>query len=65
MKKIQFPFSKVSASAYESVRLRECINAEFDWEVKMGIEKSVRKYRAVRLRECPLAESWLSYERGT
>ena len=40
-KKIQFPFSKVSASAYESVRLWECVNTEFDWEVKMGIEKSV------------------------
>ena len=39
MKKIQFPFSKVSVSAYESVR----INTEFDWEVKTGIEKSVRK----------------------
>ena len=41
--KIQFPFSKVSAAAYESVRLRECVNTEFDWEVKTGIEKSVRK----------------------
>ena len=43
MKKIQIPFSKVSASAYESVRLGECVNTEFDWEVKTGIEKSVRK----------------------
>ena len=43
MKKIKFPFSKVSASAYESVRLREYVNSEFDWEVKTGIEKSVRK----------------------
>ena len=57
MKKIQFPFSKVSASAYESVRLRECVNTEFDWEVKTGIEKSVRKQSCPR--ECPLAESWL------
>ena len=40
----------------ESVRLRECVNTEFDWEVKRGFEKaSVR--RPVRLRECPLAES--------
>ena len=36
-RKIQFSFSKVSASAYESVRLRECVNRKFDWEVKTGI----------------------------
>ena len=42
-KQTQFPFSKVSASAYESVRLRECVNTEFDWEVKTGIGKRVRK----------------------
>ena len=27
----------------ESVRLRECVNTEFDWEVKRGIENSVCK----------------------
>ena len=35
-RKIQFSFLKVSASAYESVRLRECVNTEFDWVVKRG-----------------------------
>ena len=43
MKEIQIPFSKVSAPVYESVRLWECVNTEFDGEVKTGIEKSVRK----------------------
>ena len=56
MKKIQIPFSKVSASAYESVRLRECVHTEFDWEVKRELKK-LSVSRAVRLRECPLAES--------
>ena len=42
-KTIKIPFSKVSASAYESVRLQECVNTEFDWEVKTAVEKSVRK----------------------
>ena len=42
----------------ESVRLRECVNAEFDWEVKRGFKKASVS-RAVRLRECPLADSWL------
>ena len=56
MKKVQIPFSKVSASAYGSVRLRECVNTEFDWEVKRKLKK-VSESRAVRLRECPLAES--------
>ena len=27
----------------ESVRLGECVNTEFDWEVKRGIENSVHK----------------------
>ena len=40
----------------ESVRLRECVNTWFDWEVKRGFEKASES-RAVRLRECPLAES--------
>ena len=26
----------------ESARLRECVNTEFVWEVKRGIEKNVR-----------------------
>ena len=55
-KKNPFLFSKVSASAYESVRLRKYINTEFNWEVKRGFEKASVS-RAVRLRECPLAES--------
>ena len=38
------------------MRLRECVNTEFDWEVKRGFEKASVS-RAVRLRECPLAES--------
>ena len=43
MKKSNFHFQPVSASAYESVRLRECVNTEFDWEVKTRNEKDVRK----------------------
>ena len=40
MKKIQIPFSKVSASTYERVSAYEnAVNTEFDWEVKTGIEK--------------------------
>ena len=35
---------------------RECVNTEFDWEVKRGFEKASLS-RTVRLRECPLAES--------
>ena len=30
-------------SIFKSVRLWECVGTEFDWEVKTGIEKSVRK----------------------
>ena len=36
-------FKSVRVRLQESVRLRECVNTEFDWEVKTGIEKSVRK----------------------
>ena len=35
----------------ESVRLQECVNTEFDWEIKRGFEKASVS-RAVRLREC-------------
>ena len=51
-----FIFKSVRVRLRESVRLWECVNTEFDWEVKRGIEK-VSVSRAVRLRECPLAES--------
>ena len=51
-----FIFKSVRVRLRENFRLRECANAECDWEVKRGFEKaSVSK--AVRLRECPLAES--------
>ena len=57
-KNLIFIFKSVLVRLRESVRLRECANTEFDWEVKRGLEKaSVMKSRAVRLRECPLAES--------
>ena len=57
-KNLIFIFKSVLVRLRESVRLRECANTEFDWEVKRGLEKvSVIKSRAVRLRECPLAES--------
>ena len=53
-----FIFKSVRIRLRESVCLRECVNTEFDWEVKRGFEKaSVIISRAVRLRECPLAES--------
>ena len=51
-----FIFKSVRVRLRESVRLRECVNTEFDWEVKWGFEKAPVG-RAVRLRECPLAES--------
>ena len=51
-----FIFRSVRVRLRESVRLQECVNTEFDWEVKRGFEK-VSVSRAVRLRECPLAES--------
>ena len=51
-----FKCVRVRVRLRESVHLRECVNTEFEWEVKRGFEKaSVSK--AVRLRECPLAES--------
>ena len=51
-----FIFKSVRVRLRESVRLRECVNTDFDWEVKRALEKaSVSK--AVRLRECPLTES--------
>ena len=51
-----FIFKSVRVRLRESVRLWECVNAEFNWEVKRGFEKASVS-RAVRLRECPLAES--------
>ena len=42
-KKNQNSIFKLLASARESIRLRECVDTEFDLEVKTGIEKSVRK----------------------
>ena len=51
-----FIFKSVSIRLRESVRLWECVNTEFDWEVKQGLEKASIS-RAVHLRECPLAES--------
>ena len=51
-----FIFKSVRIHLRESVRLRECVNTEFDWEERRGFQKaSVSK--AVRLRECPLVES--------
>ena len=50
-----FIFKSVRVRLRESVRLRECVNTEFDWEVKWELEKASAS-RAVRLRECPLAE---------
>ena len=51
-----FIFKGVRVRLRESVRLRECVNTEFDWEVKRGIKKASVS-RAVRLRESPLTES--------
>ena len=52
-----FIFKSVRIRLQESVRLRECVNTEFDWEVlKWGFEKASIS-RAVHLRECPLGES--------
>ena len=39
----------------ESVCSWECVNTEFDWEVKWGFEKASIS-RAVCLGECPLAK---------
>ena len=49
-------FKRVRVQLRESVRLQECVNTEFDWEVKQGFEKASIS-RVVHLRECPLAES--------
>ena len=38
-KKIQLSFSKVCICLRESFLLRECVNTEFDWEIKLGFEK--------------------------
>ena len=51
-----FIFKSVRFRLRESVRLRKCVNTEFDWEAKRGFEKASVS-RAVRFRECPLAES--------
>ena len=51
-----FIFKSVRVRLREGVRLRECVNTEFDWKVKREFEKASFS-RAVRLRECPLAES--------
>ena len=57
-----FIFKSVSVPLRENVCLLECVNTEFDWEVKREFEKASAT-RAVRLRECPLAESWLYWWR--
>ena len=53
-----FTFKGVGVRLRESVRIREYVNTEFDWEVKRGFEKASVS-RAVRLRDskCPLVES--------
>ena len=51
-----FIFKSVRVRIRESVRLRECVNRKFDWEVKRGFKKPSVS-RAVHLQECPLAES--------
>ena len=48
-------FKSARVRLRESVRLWECANTEFDWEVKRGFKKASVS-RVVRLRECPLAE---------
>ena len=51
-----FIFKSVRVRLPESVRSQECVNTEFDWEVKREFKKASLS-RAVRLRECPLPES--------
>ena len=51
-----FIFKSVCFRLPEGVRLWECVNIEFDWEVKRGFEK-VSVGRTVRLQECPSEES--------
>ena len=47
-KKPIFIFKSVCVRLRESVRLWECVNTEFDWDVKRGFEKASVS-RAVRL----------------
>ena len=56
MKNPIFIVKSVCVHLQESVCLQECVNTEFDWEVKRGFEK-VSVSRAVHLQECPVAES--------
>ena len=49
-------FKSVCVGLLESVRFWECVNTDFDLEVKRGFEK-VFESRVVRLRECRLTES--------
>ena len=58
-----FIFKSVRVRLRESVRLRECVNTEFHWEVKRGFEKASVS-RTVCLRECQLAESSLGPARA-
>ena len=51
-----FIFKSVRVRLGESVCLWECVNTEYDWEVKREFEKASVS-RAVRLLGCPLAES--------
>ena len=53
-----FSFKNFLVRLRESVRLRECVNTEFDWKVKRGFEKASVS-RAVRLQECLLAQTLL------
>ena len=55
-KNSNFHFQKCPRPLTRECPLTECLNTEFDWEVKWGFEKASIS-RAVRLRECPLAES--------
>ena len=57
-KKPIFIFKSVCVRLRGNVRSWECVNTEYDWEVKRRFEKASVS-RAVRLRECPLAESSL------
>ena len=56
-KKNPISFStSVRVRVREIVRLRECVNTQFNWEVKQRFEKASVS-RAVRLRECSLVET--------
>ena len=51
-----FIFRSVCVHLRESVRLSECVNTEFDWEIKRGFDKaSVSK-------SCPLTRVSVSGE---